>query len=784
MAYLQDASPYFDDGFELKKVANPSSPTSPMGSAIELHMDAALRLKHARFSKLTLTFKNSSVEGDYEEYFWSRTVQRWRLFLLVASSIVIALQIAGLLGRNGDGLEGASAVDWVILGFAAVLPLVAIVGCSYFVSNAYMSRWIHHLSLLFLLVVGPVLTIIRYTNSRLHTSSDSVLISPSVTAPLYIVCLVSSVFFLRLRFLHTLAATLVAAPTWYAVFSSSPNVDKGEYFLPSLALFFACIVTCFIAYDLERSYRIQYLSDSRFLSITRNLQSQLDGLEKSLLAASGKNGLTPADLDSPLEKAMLAVRSLLLDASLQPDHKNVLDVVMACLSSPNLLTPDLDVQLREGQVAIDDEQEKWLFKEIAKRSSKDPADAGQQQVLPDRSDLDEEFVTIDLDFKVNASATQSRRNSAVSMLTPTRVLSPASIVELYTTSTISLLARVSEYNFPIFEFADNAQGHPLLIMAHHLCVTNGVIHRLGINVDKFINCIATIESGYHADLTFHNSLHAADVLHCINYLVQKPSIRLIFSDLEVLAIYVAAVIHDFDHPGLNNNFLIASSDRKALLYNDKSVLENHHCAAAFEVLSRSQCAFLSTLDRADYKVVRESIVEMVLATDLSQHFSVLSMFKKKVLSAESFEPLSVREDRTLLMQMLMKCADVSNPTKAWPEYIEWIDRLTEEWYMQGDKEKALGLPISPFMNRDGPNASNPASSQTGFINFIVAPLFDAFGAWADVGEIRRALEANKAKWAAAPGIVSPAAVASSTATPSNDGKVRRKSGAGPHVTTV
>ncbi|KAJ3326578.1 High affinity cAMP-specific 3',5'-cyclic phosphodiesterase 7A [Blyttiomyces sp. JEL0837] len=799
MAYLQDAMPYFnqsDSDYEkpsrrAHSPSSPSSPSHPMGSAMESHLDAALRLKHARFSRFTLGFVKSEVEDDYSEYFWARTMGRWRLFVMIAGSIIVGVQIAGLLGKNGDGLVGGSITDWIVVAVAAILPILLIAACTYWISNARMSRWIHYLSLLFLIFIGPVVTIIRYTNPHLHPSPTAL----AVSSPLYIVCLVSSVFFLRLRFVHTLAATLVAGPTWYAVFGAmaAEAVDQS-YILSAMALFFACIVTCFISYDQERSLRIRYLSDTRFLSITRNLQSQLDGLERSLLAASGQDGLTPADLDSPLEKAMLAVRSLLMDATVKRDHKAVLDLVMACLSSPNLLTPDLDLQLREGQVHMDDEQEKWLFNEIARRksTSTDPADLRKQaMIIP--SSLDDVEVEFDAaDFSAAPAAESStevamvpsvialsRRGSAASILTPTATLSPSSITEFYNHATIPLLARIPEFNFPIFEFADSSSGHPLLVMAHHLCVTNGLVGRLGLNLEKFINCMATIEGGYHADLAFHNSLHAADVLHCINYLVSKPTIKSIFTDLETLAIYLAAIIHDFDHPGVNNNFLIAAGDKKAILYNDKSVLENHHCAAAFEVLSRPQCAFLNTLDRGDYKTLRESVVEMVLATDLAQHFSLLTMFKKKVLTADTFDPLGTREDRTLLMQMLMKCADVSNPTKAWPEYGEWINRITEEWYVQGDREKSLGLPISPFMNRDGPNASNPASAQTGFINFIVAPLFDAFGAWTNIDEIRRGLETNKARWAPSTPATPPAnGTGNNTNSSSNNNNNNNNSGNG------
>jgi hypothetical protein len=48
------------------------------------------------------------------------------------------------------------------------------------------------------------------------------------------------------------------------------------------------------------------------------------------------------------------------------------------------------------------------------------------------------------------------------------------------------------------------------------------------------------------------------------------------SALELMALYTAASAHDVDHPGRTNAFLVAAEDRKAILYNDRSVLENHH----------------------------------------------------------------------------------------------------------------------------------------------------------------------------------------------------------------
>ena len=45
------------------------------------------------------------------------------------------------------------------------------------------------------------------------------------------------------------------------------------------------------------------------------------------------------------------------------------------------------------------------------------------------------------------------------------------------------------------------------------------------------------------------------------------------------------IIHDFGHPGLTGDFLVATSHPLALRYNDRSPLENHHASAAFTLMA-------------------------------------------------------------------------------------------------------------------------------------------------------------------------------------------------------
>lgn len=66
--------------------------------------------------------------------------------------------------------------------------------------------------------------------------------------------------------------------------------------------------------------------------------------------------------------------------------------------------------------------------------------------------------------------------------------------------------------------------------------------------------------------------------------------------------------------------------------------------------------------------------------------------------------------------MVLHCADISHPAKDWNLHYRWTSQLLEEFFLQGDMEKKLGLPFSPLCDR---NNTLIAESQIGqyFINF-------------------------------------------------------------------
>ena len=84
--------------------------------------------------------------------------------------------------------------------------------------------------------------------------------------------------------------------------------------------------------------------------------------------------------------------------------------------------------------------------------------------------------------------------------------------------------------------------------------------------------------------------------------------------LEIFAALFASTIHDADHPGLTNQYLINTSSELALMYNDESVLENHHLAVAFKILQYPECDIFVNLTKKQRQMVRKMVIDMVSAS--------------------------------------------------------------------------------------------------------------------------------------------------------------------------
>ncbi|MEQ2239025.1 cAMP-specific 3',5'-cyclic phosphodiesterase 4B, partial [Ilyodon furcidens] len=296
---------------------------------------------------------------------------------------------------------------------------------------------------------------------------------------------------------------------------------------------------------------------------------------------------------------------------------------------------------------------------------------------------------------------------------------------------------LNKWGLNIFHVAEFSNNRPLSCIMFAIFQERDLLKTFRIPVDTFVTYVMTLEDHYHANVAYHNSLHAADV---------TQSTHAVFTDLEILAALFAAAIHDVDHPGVSNQFLINTNSELALMYNDESVLENHHLAVGFKLLHEENCDIFQNLTKRQRQSLRKLVIDMVLATDMSKHMSLLAdlktMVETKKVTSSGVLMLDHYTDRIQVLRNMVHCADLSNPTKPLCVYRQWTERIMEEFFRQGDKERERGMEISPMCDK---HTASVEKSQVGFIDYIVHPLWETWGdlVHPDAQEILDTLEDNR-----------------------------------------
>ncbi|XP_038646896.1 cAMP-specific 3',5'-cyclic phosphodiesterase 4D isoform X2 [Scyliorhinus canicula] len=292
------------------------------------------------------------------------------------------------------------------------------------------------------------------------------------------------------------------------------------------------------------------------------------------------------------------------------------------------------------------------------------------------------------------------------------------------------LEEINKWGLNVFKVAEYSGNRPLTVVVYTIFQERELLKTFKIPADTLITYLMTLEDHYHADVAFHNNIHAADVTQSTHVLLSTPALEAVFTDLEILTAIFASAIHDVDHPGVSNQFLINTNSELALMYNDSSVLENHHLAVGFKLLQEENCDIFQNLTKKQRQSLRKMVIDIVLATDMSKHMNLLAdlktMVETKKVTSSGVLLLDNYSDRIQVLQNMVHCADLSNPTKPLQLYRQWTDRIMEEFFRQGDRERERGMEISPMC--DEHNAS-VEKTQVGFIDYIVHPLWET---WADL----------------------------------------------------
>jgi len=291
--------------------------------------------------------------------------------------------------------------------------------------------------------------------------------------------------------------------------------------------------------------------------------------------------------------------------------------------------------------------------------------------------------------------------------------------------------RITEKEFNIFELKKIiGQNNVLPLVGRVILETFGLKDDKIINVSKLDTFLNSVSSKYISTTLYHNNIHGADVTQtiCLFFLNSNAEKMFQTTVLDLLSIFIAALGHDIGHPGLTNNFQINASTELAITYNDSSCLENYHCSRLFTIIKKDETNIFEKLSINDYKDIRKRMISEILATDMFYHKKVITMIQTKIsqIKNDKFEFMSndkesIKNEQQYLLDFFIHSADLAHNTKLFNISLKWVELLSEEFWLQGDKEKSMGLSISFLCDR---KSANVPSSQVNFIRGFIVPTFE------------------------------------------------------------
>ena len=304
------------------------------------------------------------------------------------------------------------------------------------------------------------------------------------------------------------------------------------------------------------------------------------------------------------------------------------------------------------------------------------------------------------------------------------------------------MEKIASCDFDIFELNKLLNKKTSVYLAMEILSRLAIVDNGGIPHNILFDFVKEIVSHYdRVKAIYHNDLHAGDVMQTVYtiFVKGKLNVKMKLSELDIFAILIAALCHDYKHPGTNNAYNINARTKYAMRYNDLHVLESYHISQTFKVLSNKKFNIFQNYTPEEYRISRRRMIDAVISTDMAKHTKVITAAKTKtelydIIKGKNFTKIfeDIPEDETktnkqlidlydrqqCLLNMIIHTSDISNPAKPDKVSSQWTQRVYDEFFVQGDLEKEKKLPVSNFCDR---NTTNVNKAMIGFISFVVGP---------------------------------------------------------------
>jgi cGMP-dependent 3',5'-cyclic phosphodiesterase len=146
-------------------------------------------------------------------------------------------------------------------------------------------------------------------------------------------------------------------------------------------------------------------------------------------------------------------------------------------------------------------------------------------------------------------------------------------------------------------------------------------------------------------------------------------------------------------------------------------MERHHISQTMSILNTEDCDIFQNLTADEYRSILDLIYDIILATDLSLHLSIINELEK--MSMEGYDSSNPHHHH-LLRSLLMTSCDLSACLKDWDDSVAVSKLIYSEFFSQGDKEKEIGMTPSVMMDRD---KAIHSEQQLNFLDKIAIPVY-------------------------------------------------------------
>ncbi|OHT14625.1 3'5'-cyclic nucleotide phosphodiesterase family protein [Tritrichomonas foetus] len=267
----------------------------------------------------------------------------------------------------------------------------------------------------------------------------------------------------------------------------------------------------------------------------------------------------------------------------------------------------------------------------------------------------------------------------------------------------------------------NFKGMDLFKINYYFFSIFDILKTFKIHSEMFYHFLHDVKETYNA-VPYHNWIHACDVTQYTAYTLHSTGLDTVLNKFEIFALLIASICHDANHDGFSNQYNVKAQTPLGILFRNQSVMETHHCSVMIGVLTKDTSNLLYSLDDTESTKMWTLLINLILATDMARHFSIMEKAEQMIRRNRPSDPWFSREnDRLLVMQLLIKSADISNVSRKFELANKWCSYLCEEYFIQGDLEKAYGMEISPMNDRE---KIEKEKLQIDFYRNVCLPLFE------------------------------------------------------------